>query len=248
MAAHAEVGNDHKEFYTLFQGKLTKISKIPKDKYKETTRTKKDGSIETIYICNASFIDGRVTGLSFRDVKEFQYCDITIDDGNVMETISLGVTSREFSRLINYLIVADLSQAIEVHAFFDQKAKKSTIFVKQNGSNIKQYSSKDDPKEVPQPIQKTRAGKPVWDWDDSIDFFYQKALKIGEILGGATNTESGLVKTKTLLYADLLRGAESNGLQNAIQMAERAGFTVLDGTVNEVRMFLDNKTNDDLPF
>lgn len=122
-------------------------------------------------------IEGQITGMSFRDDEfegqKIRKLNVTLTDGEQDYVLSTKTDSSYFSSLISFLKNADLAKPLTLVPFYkvekDGKSKLG-ILVKQNGSFLKSYYTKDNPNGLPAFNKVVVSGKTLWDKTDYLAF------------------------------------------------------------------------------
>lgn len=127
-------------------------------------------------------IDGALTKIEFEDAEGFEGKRIrrvvmTLSDGDL--TMKLGTdTSQGYGQqILKKLPNADLSKPIEISLSYDAATKKSGAFLRQGGTNLKQFWTKDNPGELPQCETQVFAGKTLYDWSKQEAYLEDYILK-----------------------------------------------------------------------
>lgn len=101
------------------------------------------------------FVEGIITGVKFED-KEYQgkkyiQAGITIVDGDEKYLLQMDINSGYFISFCNSMRSGDLTKRVKISPWLTEKdnKKKSGIFVEQNGSSLKWFSTKENPNGVP---------------------------------------------------------------------------------------------------
>jgi len=137
---------------------LCQVSKTPRDGFEAITVQNPQTEDEvTKYVKRYDKVIGYITKIEWRDTEDkydqqFLSWNIHLDDGEGMKVVlSLDFDSAPSSRFMNLAENIDFTKPVEFSAWRDNsgKAPKTAFAVKQDGQNVPQKYTKDNPGERP---------------------------------------------------------------------------------------------------
>ena len=144
------------------------------------------------------FLEGIIKNAEISETNFGNKIKLSISDGPVSYVLSLAIESSYGKDFITKMNNLDLSKPVyffpwtmTADAWTQLTGKKSEkgksgLTLKQDGEKIAPYYTKDDPKGMPEIVEK-RVGKQVkWDDTDRLAFFYDELDKFVEKVSGST--------------------------------------------------------------
>src|SRR5690606_10046845 len=125
---------------------------------------------KTVYERLYSHAEGVITKLELRtnehEGKTFKSMCVTLDD-EVQIQFNGGIDNFQNKDIINTLLSpeCDIDKRLTFVASIDENGY-SRVFIMQDGRGIKRYSNRENPKDVPAPVEKERMGEKIWDWTE----------------------------------------------------------------------------------
>ena len=108
----------------------------------------------------------------FEQGKKTKVLYLLLEDGNGAFKLTFNWDSIATTNLVKFLKSADLSKELAIVPALKEVdgVKKRSIFVRQNGSTLKAFYSKDHPNGLPQLKQTKFKGELKWDNGEQLDF------------------------------------------------------------------------------
>lgn len=154
----------------IVAGKLARRFKLPNENTMERKTT--EGNI--VYEEYFKSLDGTLVGLDKRTHE--QYGDsllVYIKGDSQLYCVQMQMSGRYAMNFLKTLPNVDIEKDIELTPFEKQLGEgktDSTIFVRQDGLTLKRFFTKDNPHDLPEPVQRKKGKKLVWEWDNVIEF------------------------------------------------------------------------------
>lgn len=134
-------------------------------------RENKNG--ETVYELCYDTLRGQIIDIKINDLDFGRYINISLADGDVLSIPFEGSSGAAFIKMLPNI---DEKKETEFNTFVGKDGKIAFI-VKQGGQALKWAFTRENPNGMPDPIEKTIAGKTKWDFSDQEDFLYNLLLK-----------------------------------------------------------------------
>lgn len=136
------------------------------------------GATSIKYIKRYKAVEAMVKKIEWRDVpwedRNYQSWKIHLDAAGTPCTLDIAFESNACSRFMKMAENIDWSQPVEFAAWKSQD-DKTAFSVKQNGQNVPQKYTRDNPGDCPPPVQ-NRTGK--WNYDAQTDFLYDRMMNV----------------------------------------------------------------------
>ena len=129
---------------------------------KELQYTGIEGVIKGAYVDESDFGTNFVTELE--------------DDEGSRFKLQIPIDSQFFGQYAKRIpnIVKDKSLFLGLG--YDRERERHFLYAKQEGNKVPMKFTKDEPNNMPPPVQKTVKGKTVWDWEEQENFLYEIAI------------------------------------------------------------------------
>jgi hypothetical protein len=167
--------NSHKIFLTVADGKL--VQKVDKDTPGAISYEKEDKTV--IYQLKHSGIEGFLIGVNVTEkefngkkVKQFNF---DIEDSGQVYQLQIKYSSGYSTSLLKALLNPDVNLALPVKitpwAKTVNDKKKTSMYLSQNGEDIKWYFTKETPNGLPEMKKVRISGEDKWDDYDMMQYF-----------------------------------------------------------------------------
>lgn len=162
-------------YLNVAEGKI--IQKVDKDTPGAISFEKEDKTI--IYQLKHTYIEGFLTGISISERvfngSKIKQWNLDIEDGGQNYQLQLSYSSGYAASMLKALLnpVVDFNMPIKFTPWaktVDNK-KKTSVYVQQNGEDIKWFFTKDEPNGMPPMKQVEYKGEMKWDDYDMLQFF-----------------------------------------------------------------------------
>jgi hypothetical protein len=158
---------------------------------------KDDGS--TVHELHHKSITGYLKSVTVRTHDEYgDYLKIGITSKGVDYIVECKLDSGYATGFLTTIPSADIEGLIQISPSYDEKEKKSKVFLQQDAGWLKAFFTKENPNGLPQLNKVKVNGKEVWDKTDRLEFFKNMIAKLNAKLMAlhATETETEEVATK----------------------------------------------------
>lgn len=142
----------------------------------------RSGEEITKFVRRYRFIRAFVNKIEYKDTKEqfdFRFqswrLHLTDEDGD-QAILEIPLTSGVGSRFMKLAENVDWKQLVEFRAWHDTNEDKTAFTVKQNGNNVPQLYTRENPGTCPQPVQRGRQNK--WDYTEQEDFLFERMMTV----------------------------------------------------------------------
>ena len=122
-------------------------------------------------------LSGWITGLKFTDEMyegdSYKKFHLYLQDGDEEFILGLDAGNRYAGRILKMLPNVDFNKAVEISLMYKEEGgkKDSSAFIKQDGVNVKQFWSREEPKELPQPTTYSTPEKEVnWSYKEQNEY------------------------------------------------------------------------------
>lgn len=167
-------------YLSLVNGRFAQ--RVKPDVEKAEKRTLKNGRV--VYERYYNHAAGVITNLELRsneyEGKTFESMLITLDD-EVQIQLSGGIDNYQNKDIVNTLLSpgCDITKKMVFIAKRDDEGY-SRVFILQDTKGIKRYSNKENPRDVPRPVEREKLGKKVWDWTEQDEWYFDKFQELSE--------------------------------------------------------------------
>lgn len=167
--------NNRAIYLSIGEGKITRRVNEPTGKSKQ--RTTKEGRVvnEEIYdAISGHLIDIKVT----THEKYGKFWAIYLKDGEDVFCLQTNYSGSYASAFLKALPNADLTERVKLIPYMkivDGK-EKPTLFISQGGHALKHFYTKEEPKGLPQMVQRKVKGQMVWDDTDMLEFLEKMVM------------------------------------------------------------------------
>lgn len=169
-------------FFVVKHGSIVRESKTPQEGFEkieiENRRTKEK---VTKYIQRYNAIEALITKIEWYDTEQkfdIRYRGWKIHltaDGGKKGILDIPINSRVAGRFMKLAENIDYSKPVEFRAWLDPKSDSTAFFVGQDGNSVPQKYTKDNPGDMPPPVQKFNGD---WSFDDQMQFLHKKMLDV----------------------------------------------------------------------
>lgn len=129
---------------------------------KELQYTGIEGVIKGAYVDESDFGTNFVTELE--------------DDEGSRFKLQIPVDSQFFGQYAKRIPNIVKDKALFLGLGYDRERERHFLYAKQDGNKVAMKFTKDEPHNMPPPVQKTVKGKTVWDWEEQENFLYEIAI------------------------------------------------------------------------
>lgn len=165
-------------FLKIKHGCICTESKVEKDGYKKVEGTLQDGTPWKKWIRPYKAVSGYVDKIERYDRefegRKFRGWSIAINDAGNIYFLDIPFTSRVNSRWMKLAESIDYTKPVRFSAWHDRKTDSTAFNVQQDGVSVPQKYTREDPGDMPEPIQRS-SGK--WDYGAQEDFLVERLLK-----------------------------------------------------------------------
>lgn len=159
-------------------GHICQESKTEKEGYKKVEGFLQDGTPWKKWIRPYKAVSGYVDKIEPYDRehngRKFRGWDIVINDGDSEFHLDIPFDSRVNSRWMKVAEMIDYSKPVRFSAWHDTKSDSTAFNVQQDGVSVPQKYTREDPGDMPEPIQRS-SGK--WDYGAQEDFLVERLKK-----------------------------------------------------------------------
>lgn len=157
----------------------------------EATATSKSRTLDTGKVIHEELydsLDGRITGISFKDGDYGQQLLIQVEADGQRATLQMPLSSSPASGFLKALpnINADIPVKFSPKMQEVDGKRRTSLFLSQAGKGIKWFWTKDNPGDLP-PMKKIKVkGKETWDDSEQIEYLmaYVKDKFLPKLAGG----------------------------------------------------------------
>lgn len=166
-------------FLHIKHGTICEESKIPKEKFVPIEVTNpRSGQTSTKYIKPYKLVEAMIKRIEWYereyDGTPFMGWKLVLDADGVACTLDLPLQSQTATRFMKLAENIDFTKPVEFSAWKTPE-DKTALSVKQEGNNIPQKYTKDNPGECPPPVQ--GFGK-KWNYDAQTQFLHEKMTQV----------------------------------------------------------------------
>lgn len=162
-------------YLSVVEGKI--IQKVDKDTPGAISYEKEDKSV--IYQLKHTYIEGFLTAINVTEKefngKKIKQWNLDIQDGAANYQLQMSYSSGYASSMLKALLSPEMDFNLPVKltpwAKVVNNKKKTSVYVSQNGEDIKWYFTKDEPNGLPPMKQVEYKGELKWDDYDMMQFF-----------------------------------------------------------------------------
>tara|TARA_Y100000401_G_scaffold70781_1_gene56891 strand:+ start:8365 stop:8982 length:618 start_codon:yes stop_codon:yes gene_type:complete len=129
---------------------------------KELQYTGIEGVIKGAYVDESDFGTNFVTELE--------------DDEGSRFKLQIPVDSQFFGQYAKRIPNIVKDKALFLGLGYDRERERHFLYAKQEGNKVSMKFTKDEPNDMPPPVQKTVKGKTVWNWEEQENFLYEIAI------------------------------------------------------------------------
>lgn len=165
-------------YVQIAHGGLVEVSKEPKIGFTAVSApNKRTGETLTKYIRTYDWIGGHATKLVFSERRDphsdftYRSFKLHLDTGAQPFVIDLDLQGRAWRRLAKMAPNIDWAEPIEVMAWFSKADNAMAFAVSQDGENVRQAFTKENPGKLPKPKQSEMDGK--WDFREHDVFLFR---------------------------------------------------------------------------
>jgi len=146
-----------------------------------TTGSNKNDNLMTHKTLSGFITDIRFTDEVY-DEKPYVKMHLHMKDGEDEFILGTNATNRYAGRILRILPNIDFSQRVEIKLFYKEEGAKkdASAFIKQGSDDIKQFWSKDDPKELP-PAETYATPEKEVNWSFKKQNEYLKDYTLGQV-------------------------------------------------------------------
>lgn len=196
---------------------LVQESKVEREGYKKIEDTLRDGTPYKKWIKPYKAVAGFVNKIEWYDRehagRKFRGWNIFIDADGTPCVLDIPFKSRANSRWMKIAEMIDYSKPVRFSAWHDKKENAIAFNAQQDGVSVPQKYTRENPGNLPEPIQRTSG---EWDYGDQDDFLAQRITKfvIPAVEAAAfARNGSGTPKTESV-------SSEPSGLENHDESTE----------------------------
>lgn len=167
-------------FFTIKHNSIVRESKEPREGFQpikvQNPRTKEE---ITKYIEKYDLLEAIIYKIEWYDTEQrydtrYRGWKIHLDANGKKGVLDLPFDTRVSSRFMKLAENIDYTKPVEFRAWKDTRSDSTALFVGQDGKNVPQKYTRDEPGDLPPPIQKA-SGK--WNYDDQADFLHERMIK-----------------------------------------------------------------------
>lgn len=164
--SNREEGN----FITIYNGKFSQ--RVPEGTPGAVSRVNKLG--KTVYERYYDSFTAKLIDIHTQDSDYGKNWIFSFQDGGLVYKLMLSYSNSFATALLKMLPNVNLSKEMKLEPSMQEVdgKMKSSLFIKQDGVNIKHAYTKDHPNGLPDMEQITRRGKLEWDDTKRLDFLY----------------------------------------------------------------------------
>ncbi len=202
-------------FLKIKHGCICTESKVEREGYKKVEGALQDGTPWKKWIRPYKAVSGYVDKMERYDRefegRKFRGWSITINDAGNIYFLDIPFTSRVNSRWMKLAESIDYTKPVRFSAWHDRKTDSTAFNVQQDGVSVPQKYTREDPGNMPEPIQRA-SGK--WDYGAQEDFLVERLLKfvIPNVELIAANRNAGKATEKSDDSSP--DSSQGNGLEN----------------------------------
>jgi len=173
-----EYGQGNGTYLKIKHDCICEESKVEKDGYKKVEGTLQDGTPWKKWIRPYKAVSGYIDKIERYDRehegRKFRGWNITINDGEEHFVLDIPFSSRVNGRWMKLAESIDYTKPVRFSAWHDRKSNSTALNVQQDGVTVPQKYTREDPGDMPEPIQRS-SGK--WDYGAQEDFLVERLLK-----------------------------------------------------------------------
>lgn len=174
---------EKKEANTVYlvvkHGTICQESRNPKDGYEPVEVINPETKVTTIkYIKPYDRVEALITNIEWSDRewdgRPYRSWRISMDAAGTPCVLELPFESRVSTRFMKLAESISYTDPVEFRAWLDRD-NKTAFIVKQNGQNVPQKYTRENPGECPEPVKRV-TGK--WSFDDQAEFLHERMMNI----------------------------------------------------------------------
>jgi hypothetical protein len=173
-----EYGDGNGIFLKIKHGCICQESKTEREGYKKVEGSLGDGTPWKKWIRPYKAVSGYIDKIDRYDRefegRKYRGWNIFINDGENQYVLDIPFTSRINSRWMKLAESIDYNKPARFSAWTDRKTDSTALNVQQDGVSVPQKYTREDPGEMPEPVQRS-SGK--WDYGEQEDFLVDRVVR-----------------------------------------------------------------------